>query len=125
MLVEYKEKAIGENKDYYESQINWLLERFPEHKYQDVIGLCKVAEIGEVLDDQGNLKEIIEDSIADQDWSLNAGRYVGVVIEDDGMTEGKFKDHMKSLNAEFKKLSAEAKELENAISANLKELFGD
>ena len=125
LLVEYKEKAIGENKDYYESQINWLLERFPEHKYQDVIGLCKVAEIGEVLDDQGNLKEIIEDSIADQDWSLNAGRYVGVVIEDDGMTEGKFKDHMKSLNAEFKKLSAEAKELENAISANLKELFGD
>lgn len=112
-------------KDYFQNQINWLLERFPDHKYQDVIGLCKVAEIGEVLDEQGNVKEIIEDSIADQDWSLNAGRYVGVVIEDDGMTEDEFKDHMKSLNFEFEKLSNEAKELENAISANLKELFGD
>ena len=74
---------------------------------------------------KARLKEIIEDSIADQDWSLNAGRYVGVVIEDDGMTEDEFKEHMKSLNAEFEKLNSEAKELENAISANLKELFGD
>lgn len=112
-------------KDYFQNQINWLLERFPDHKYQDVIGLCKVAEIGEVLDEQGNVKEIIEDSIADQDWSLNAGRYVGVVIEDDGMTEDEFKDHVKSLNAEFEKLNNEAKDLEKAISTNLKGLFGD
>ncbi len=125
LLNEYKNKAVGESKEYFESQINWLLERFPEHKYQDVIGLCKVAEIGEVLDDEGNVKEIIEDSIADQDWSLNAGRYVGVVIEDDGMTEEEFKEHMKSLNDEYEKLSGTAKDLETAISKNLKELFGD
>lgn len=125
LLDEYKEKATGENKEYYESQINWLLERFPEHKYQDVIGLCKVAEIGEVLDEDGEVKEIVEDSIADQDWSLNAGRYVGVVIEDDGMTEDEFKEHMKSLNNEFSELSKTAKDLEDAIAKNLKELFGD
>ena len=125
LLAEYKEKATGENKEYFESQINWLLERFPEHKYQDVIGLCKVAEIGEVLDENVEVKEILEDSIADQDWSLNAGRYVGVVIEDDGMTEDEFKEHMKSLNNEFSILSNSAKELENAIAKNLKELFGD
>jgi type I restriction enzyme M protein len=125
LLDEYKEKATGENKEYYESQINWLLERFPEHKYQDVIGLCKVAEIGEVLDEDGEVKEIVEDSIADQDWSLNAGRYVGVVIEDDGMTEDEFKEHMKSLNNEFSELSKTAKDIENAIAKNLKELFGD
>jgi len=125
LLDEYKEKATGENKEYYESQINWLLERFPEHKYQDVIGLCKVAEIGEVLDEDGNVKKIVEDSIADQDWSLNAGRYVGVVIEDDGMTEDEFKEHMKSLNNEFSELSKTAKDLEDAIAKNLKELFGD
>ncbi len=125
LLNEYKEKAVGEDKDYYESQINWLLDRFPEHKYQDVIGLCKVAEIGEVLDEQGNVKEIVEDSIADQDWSLNAGRYVGVVIEDDGMTEEGFKEHMKGLNNEFAALSEEAKELETAIANNLKELLGE
>lgn len=125
LLEEYKAKAIGENKEYYESQISWLLERFPEHKYKDVIGLCKVAKIGEVLDENGNVKEVLEDSIADQEWSLNAGRYVGVVIEDDGMTEDEFKSHMKELNEEFLKLNNEAKELENSITANLKELFGE
>ena len=124
LLAEYKEKAVSDDKEYFESQINWLLERFPEHKYQDVIGLCKVAEIGEVLDEEGNVKEIIEDSIADQDWSLNAGRYVGVVIEDDGMTESEFKEHIIGLNNEFSKLSMEAKNLEDAIAKNLKELFG-
>lgn len=84
-----------------------------------------MVEIGEVLDVSGNVEEIIEDSIADQDWSLNAGRYVGVVIEDDGMTDTEFKDNMKSLNTEFEKLSSEAKTLEDTITANLKELFGD
>ena len=109
-----KQKANNpEQKEYFEAQINWLLERFPDHKYQDVIGLCKVAKI------EG------EDGIKDQDWSLNAGRYVGVVIEDDGMTEQEFKDHMKSLNAEFVNLCDEAKSLEKAITENVKGLFGD
>ena len=106
-------------------QINWINERFPNGEYRDVIGLCKVAKIGEVFYDEGNDKEILEDSIADQDWSLNAGRYVGVVIEDDGMTEEEFKEHMISLNKEFEKLSGEAKTLEEAIAKNLKELFGE
>ena len=113
LLAEYREKAVGEEKDYFEAQINWLLERFPEHTYQDVIGLCKVAKITG------------EDGIEDQDWSLNAGRYVGVVIEDDGMTEDEFKNHMKKFNNEFQKLSCVAKDLEEAIAHNLKELFGE
>lgn len=125
LIAEYKEKAVGESKDYFESQIQWLLERFPEHKYQDVIGLCKVAEIGEVFDEKGELIQIKEDSIADQDWSLNAGRYVGVVIEDDGMSESEFKEQLSSLNESFKELSKEAKELETAIDKNLKELLGE
>ena len=115
----------SDNKEYWEEQINWINERFSNGEYRDVIGLCKVAKIGEVFDDEGNVKEILEDSIADQDWSLNAGRYVGVVIEDDGMTEEEFKEHMKSLNKEFEKLSGEAKTLEEAIAKNLKELFGE
>lgn len=125
LIEEYKEKAKGTEKEYYEAQIQWLLDRFPEHKYQDVIGLCKVAMIGEVFDDNGNLIEVIEDSIADQDWSLNAGRYVGVVIEDDGMTEDEFAEHMRALNKDFNKLNGEARSLENAIAENLKELFGE
>lgn len=124
LLNEYKEKAMGEKADYYNEQINWLLERFPDHKYRDVIGLCKVAKIGEIYDEQGNVTDIFEDSIADQDWSLNAGRYVGVVIEDDGMTESEFKDYINSLNNDFETLSNEAKSLEEKISSNLKELLG-
>ena len=66
-----------------------------------------------------------EDGIIDQDYSLNAGRYVGVVIEDDGLTEEEFKEEMLSLNAEFTSLSAEAKKLEELIANNLKGLLGE
>lgn len=100
-------------KAYYQDQIDWLTDRFPEGKYQDVIGLCKVAKL------EG------EDGIIDQDYSLNAGRYVGVVIEDDGMTEEEFKDTILSLNAELTTLNAQAKELEQQITANLAGLFGE
>ena len=123
-------------KDYWQSQIDWLTERFPEGKYQDVIGLCKAAKVGvsyeldensePKLDKKGNPIEIIEeDSIADQDYSLNAGRYVGVVIEDDGMAEEEFKGTMLDLNSELTKLNVEAKELENQIAENIKALFGE
>ena len=98
-------------KSYYQSQIDWLNERFPDGKYNDVIGLCKAAKL------EG------EDGIIDQDYSLNAGRYVGVVIEDDGMTAEEFKTEMLSLNDELLKLNAEAHSLEQTIAENLKELF--
>lgn len=106
LIAEYK--ANGQ-----QDQIDWLMERFPEGKYQDVIGLCKVAKL------EG------EDGIKDQDYSLNAGRYVGVVIEDDGMTADEFKAEMQRLHSEFESLSAQAQELEKEISANLKSLWGE
>ena len=98
-------------KSYYQSQIDWLNERFPDGKYNDVIGLCKVAKL------EG------EDGIIDQDYSLNAGRYVGVVIEDDGMTAEEFKAEILSLNEELLKLNDEAHSLEQMIAENIKELF--
>ena len=58
-------------------------------------------------------------------YSLNAGRYVGVVIEDDGLTQEEFKEEMYSLNAEFTALSTEAKTLEELIANNLKGLLGE
>lgn len=64
-----------------------------------------------------------EDGIIDQDYSLNAGRYVGVVIEDDGMTVEEFKAEMLSLNEELARLNTEAQELEKQIADNLKKLF--
>lgn len=100
-------------KDYWQTQIDWLTERFPNGVYEDVVGLCKVATMDG------------EDGIIDQDYSLNAGRYVGVVIEDDGLTQEEFKEEMYSLNAEFTALSAEAKTLEELIANNLKGLLGE
>ncbi|MBR3431419.1 MAG: N-6 DNA methylase [Clostridia bacterium] len=108
--------ALGQNAAtdaaYYLDNLLWLLENFPEGTYRDVIGLCKAA----MLDG--------EDGIRDQDYSLNAGRYVGVVIEDDGMTEEEFRKTMLGLNAEFEALNEEARKLEKQIAANLGELFG-
>jgi len=100
-------------KDYWQSQIDWLTERFPDGVYTDVIGLCKAAPMDG------------EDGIIDQDYSLNAGRYVGVVIEDDGLTKEEFKEEMLSLNSEFISLSAKTRDLEKLISNNLKGLLGE
>jgi len=100
-------------KAYWQSNIDWLLERFPDGKYRDVIGLCKAAPL------KG------EDGIEDQDYSLNAGRYVGVAIDDDGMTKEEFKNKVLSLNNEFSMLNTTANKLENAISDGLLELLGE
>lgn len=123
LIEEYRSKLekapeVSDDKDimpksYWQAQIDWLTERFPEGKYRDVIGLCKVAKLDG------------EDGIIDQDYSLNAGRYVGVVIEDDGMTAEEFKADMLSLNNELVKLNAKAHSLEGVIAENLKELFGE
>lgn len=108
---EEAEDKETKTKAYWQAQLDWLTERFPEGKYCDVIGLCKAATL------EG------EDGIKDQDYSLNAGRYVGVVIEDDGMTEEEFKEKILSLNAEYAALSKEAAELEIQIFENLKGLL--
>ena len=123
LLNEYKEEMANapiekteenpKNKEYFQEQIDWLNERFPNGVYEDVIGLCKVAKIDG------------EDGIVDQDYSLNAGRYVGVVIEDDGMTEEEFKEKMKTLLLEFNQLSDNAKEIQTKININLKGLLGE
>lgn len=98
-------------KAYWQNQIVWLKDRFPDGVYRDVIGLCKAAQI------EG------EDGIKDQDYSLNAGRYVGVLIEDDGMTEEEFKNTILELNAEFESMNEETKILERQIATNIKALF--
>lgn len=121
LIAEYKQALAAapeasedkeeKTKAYFQAQIDWLTERFPDGVYRDVIGLCKVAKLNG------------EDGIIDQDYSLNAGRYVGVVIEDDGLTVEEFKSEMFSLNNELVTLNEEARKLEVAISDNLKELL--
>ena len=92
-------------KNGNDEALAWLDERFPDGVYRDVTGLCKVAKLDG------------EDGIRDQDYSLNAGRYVGVVIEDDGMTEAEFKAEMAKLDDEFAALCREARALEEEILA--------
>ena len=90
--------------------IHWLQERFPRAEYEDVTGLCKLATPEEVKE---------------QDYSLNPGRYVGVVIEEDGKTEEEFIEDILSLNAELLELNKQAGALESVIAHNVKQLAGD
>lgn len=97
-----------ENAAYWCTNINWLQTRFPEAKYEDVVGLCKMADRTEYVEEQ--------------DYSLNAGRYVGVEIEDDNITEEEFKERIDTYLESFKEKSSQSKELELQILDNLKTL---
>jgi len=97
-------EALTEKQNYYLGHINWLNERFPNGVYEDVTGLCKAA----------TLKEIEE-----QDYSLNPGRYVGVVIEEDGLSEEEFLVEMKERHTALNSLNSKANELEELINQNL------
>lgn len=100
-------KADRGEAEYFFNHISWLQERFPKALYEDVTGLCKLAT---------------PDEVKEQDYSLNAGRYVGVVIEEDGKTQEEFIEGLLSLNDEFLNLSTKAKNIENIIAQNLKNI---
>lgn len=93
---------------YLVKMAEWLQQRFPEAAYEDVTGLCKLARIAE---------------LEEQDYSLNPGRYVGVVIEEDGLTEEEFEEEIKSLNNLFTNLNSKAIDLERIINKNLLKIF--
>jgi len=90
--------------------IHWLQERFPKAEYEDVTGLCKLASPAEVKE---------------QDYSLNPGRYVGVVIEEDGKTEEEFVSELLAMNQELVGLNDEARKLEAVIAGNIRQLAGE
>lgn len=92
------------------AHIHWLQERFPEAKYEDVTGLCKLAGL---------------DEVKEQDYSLNPGRYVGVVIEEDGKTEEEFIADLVSLQDQLGALSQKTATLESSIAANTGEIVGE
>ena len=84
--------------------IEWLQQRFPKADYEDVTGLCKLAT---------------QAAIEEQDWSLNPGRYVGVVIEEDGKSEEEFLDDLSSIHDELAGLSSTASDLQSVISQHV------
>ena len=83
----------------------WLYEMFGEGVYRDVPGLCKVASRAE---------------IAEKNYSLTPGAYVGVAaVEDDGVD---FAQRMAEIHAELLKLQAESNRVMDTISKNMKEM---
>ncbi len=79
---------------------------FPNGKYVDVPGLCRVAGVAE---------------IETQGWSLNPGRYVGVAErEDEGFD---FAERLVALNEELEGLNVEARDVEERIAENIAKLL--
>jgi type I restriction enzyme M protein len=96
--------------ELYYQHVSWLQERFPKAAYEDVTGLCKLAS---------------REEIAEQDWSLNPGRYVGVVIEEDGKTEEEFLADLATARDQLQELSDAAGILQRTIGGNFATLLGE
>ncbi|WGY68623.1 N-6 DNA methylase [Burkholderia cepacia] len=96
--------------ELFYQHVSWLHERFPKANYEDVTGLCKLA----------NREEIEE-----QDWSLNPGRYVGVVIEEDGKTEEEFLSDFAETRDQLQQLNDTALQLQEVIRCNVAALLGE
>ena len=90
--------------ELYYQHVSWLQTRFPKAAYEDVTGLCKLAS---------------REEIAEQDWSLNPGRYVGVVIEEDGKTEEEFLAGLADMAVELEQLTSQSHALEKLIAQNV------
>jgi type I restriction enzyme M protein len=85
-----------------------LKEKFPDGKYTDISGLCKVATLAE---------------IEAQGWSLNPGRYVGVTER--AADDFDFKEKLEELNEELDVMNKEARELDEQIADNMAKLLDD
>jgi type I restriction enzyme M protein len=84
-----------------------MKELFVDKGYRDVAGLCRVATTKE---------------IAEQDWSLSPGRYVGVASGEQANDE-EFRIKLEELQEELEQLNAEASELQVSIAQNIAELL--
>jgi type I restriction enzyme M protein len=92
---------------YFEGQADWLLSRFPEGRLRDVEGLVKLVDHAE---------------LAENDYSLTPGRYVGVAPEEDD-EDFDFEEAIKEIHDELETLNAEAAELAETIAKSFAELI--
>jgi len=90
---------------YFNKEAHWLISRFPNSDYADVAGLCKVVDKTE---------------IANNDYSLTAGRYVGVAPQID--EDFDYEERMAEIKVELGSLNEEAVGLAEQIQLNLTEL---
>ncbi|MCU0965527.1 MAG: SAM-dependent methyltransferase, partial [Burkholderiaceae bacterium] len=91
---------------HFQRHAAWLIERFPDARYRDVQGLCKVVTRAE---------------IEAADWSLTPGRYVGVaaVVEDEGFdfvqTMSDIHEELAALDKQAAVLGARIREAASAL----------
>ncbi|MGE3298986.1 MAG: N-6 DNA methylase [Arcobacter sp.] len=99
-LKSYKESIEELTKEIKQTIKDWKdLERyFPDEKYIDVEGLCKIASLEE---------------IAENDYSLTPGRYVGFSIDIDENFD--YKGRMEEINKELIDLNNNAQKLFSSI----------
>ncbi|MEQ8684222.1 MAG: N-6 DNA methylase [Imperialibacter sp.] len=98
-----------EETGYWLENMEWLQKRFPNAQYEDITGLSKAASREEYAEEQ--------------DYSLNAGRYVGVETEDDRISEKDFKIRLEALHSSFFQLTSDARELELLIADNYNKML--
>ena len=92
----------GEKPESTKGSAAIMKEHFPDGKYKDIKGLCKLATVTE---------------IKEQGYSLNSGRYVGVA---EGEVEDfDFEEKVEELNEELESLNVQARQLEKSISENI------
>jgi type I restriction enzyme M protein len=96
----------GEEPENLHKSAELMAEHFPSGKYADVAGLCKMATLAE---------------IEAQGWSLNPGRYVGVIARVD--EDFDFKERLEEMNEGLETLNSEARELEQRIAENVIKLL--
>jgi type I restriction enzyme M protein len=96
----------GEEIENLHDSAELMTEHFPDGKYADVAGLCKVATL---------------DEIKSQGCSVNPGRYVGVTAREE--PDFDFRERLEELNEELETLNAEARELEEQIAENVSRLL--
>jgi type I restriction enzyme M protein len=94
---------------YFITQGHWLVSRFPKGLYADVPGLCKA---------------VARKDIADNDYSLTPGRYVGAAFastdDDDGEA---FVSRMREIHGELLELNYKAADLATSIQSRISELI--
>ena len=92
----------ADNALYFDKELHWLMSRFPKPEYNDVAGLCKVVN---------------QEEIAENDYSLTSGRYVGIASQiDDGFD---YEERMREIHSELQVLNDDANALVKTIQNNL------
>ncbi len=89
----------GEKVETVQGSAKLLKESFPNKKYADIAGLCKIATLTE---------------IEAQGWSLNPGRYIDIAKQ--ASEDFDFREKLEGLNEEFERLNIEARDLEAKIA---------